>query len=172
VLEKFIKEIEFVNLISFFFVFVLWCYFSGVTVVVATPGRLLDHMLHTNSFNYSRVRWVILDEADRYQNTITKKSFISFFHFFFSLSVVPFHKHFVVFIREDCWIWDLRKTYCLSWRTSTVRHFPTCIDKPFFCQPRSIKYTWFSWNNSIQFFYSFHKQSKLTQNKFVEFKFT
>jgi ATP-dependent RNA helicase DDX31/DBP7 len=38
---------------------------KGVTVVVATPGRLLDHILHTSAFNYSHIRWLILDEADR-----------------------------------------------------------------------------------------------------------
>lgn len=37
----------------------------GVTILVATPGRLLDHLEHTQSFKVDRLRWVVLDEADR-----------------------------------------------------------------------------------------------------------
>lgn len=34
-------------------------------VVVATPGRLADHIRSTNTFNMSRIQFLILDEADR-----------------------------------------------------------------------------------------------------------
>jgi ATP-dependent RNA helicase RhlE len=37
---------------------------AGVEVLVATPGRLLDH-LHQRSVNLSRVEFLVLDEADR-----------------------------------------------------------------------------------------------------------
>ena len=37
----------------------------GVTVLVATPGRLLDHLENTASFRSHALRWVVLDEADR-----------------------------------------------------------------------------------------------------------
>jgi ATP-dependent RNA helicase RhlE len=37
---------------------------SGVEILVATPGRLLDHM-HQKSVNLSRVEILVLDEADR-----------------------------------------------------------------------------------------------------------
>jgi len=33
--------------------------------VIATPGRLLDHMNSTKSFNMNQLRWLVLDEADR-----------------------------------------------------------------------------------------------------------
>jgi ATP-dependent RNA helicase DDX31/DBP7 len=32
---------------------------------VATPGRLLDHLQKTSSFNIGKCRWLVLDEADR-----------------------------------------------------------------------------------------------------------
>lgn len=37
----------------------------GATIVVSTPGRLLDHLQHTQSFRRDRLRWLVLDEADR-----------------------------------------------------------------------------------------------------------
>ncbi|PRW60362.1 DEAD-box ATP-dependent RNA helicase 17 [Chlorella sorokiniana] len=38
---------------------------KGVTVLVATPGRLLDHLQNTKSFRTEDLRWLVLDEADR-----------------------------------------------------------------------------------------------------------
>ncbi|MES1907826.1 MAG: hypothetical protein MHM6MM_000867 [Cercozoa sp. M6MM] len=38
---------------------------KGVTALVATPGRLLDHMRTTQSFKYDRCGMLVLDEADR-----------------------------------------------------------------------------------------------------------
>ena len=38
---------------------------KGVTVLVATPGRLLDHLQSTAAFQTDALRWLILDEADR-----------------------------------------------------------------------------------------------------------
>ncbi|KAG1671883.1 hypothetical protein FOA52_003450 [Chlamydomonas sp. UWO 241] len=38
---------------------------KGMTIVVATPGRLQDHLDHTTSFRTADLRWLILDEADR-----------------------------------------------------------------------------------------------------------
>ncbi|PFX33563.1 putative ATP-dependent RNA helicase DDX31 [Stylophora pistillata] len=38
---------------------------KGVNVLVATPGRLLDHIEKTKSLELKRVQWIILDEADR-----------------------------------------------------------------------------------------------------------
>ncbi|KAF9434073.1 ATP-dependent RNA helicase dbp7 [Entomortierella beljakovae] len=38
---------------------------KGVNILVGTPGRLLDHLQNTKSFNIQSLRWLILDEADR-----------------------------------------------------------------------------------------------------------
>ena len=38
---------------------------KGIPILVATPGRLLDHLQNTFSFNVSKCRWLVLDEADR-----------------------------------------------------------------------------------------------------------
>ncbi|KAG5546975.1 hypothetical protein RHGRI_012866 [Rhododendron griersonianum] len=37
---------------------------KGISILVATPGRLLDHLKNTASFVYSNLRWIIFDEAD------------------------------------------------------------------------------------------------------------
>ncbi len=38
---------------------------KGINVLVATPGRLLDHILSTKSLTLNRVKWLVIDEADR-----------------------------------------------------------------------------------------------------------
>ena len=38
---------------------------KGVCLLIATPGRLLDHLRMTESFNVDNLRWLVLDEADR-----------------------------------------------------------------------------------------------------------
>ncbi|KAG1339238.1 hypothetical protein COCNU_04G015440 [Cocos nucifera] len=38
---------------------------KGISILIATPGRLLDHLKHTQSFVYTNLRWIVFDEADR-----------------------------------------------------------------------------------------------------------
>ncbi|KAI0566565.1 Helicase [Gracilaria domingensis] len=38
---------------------------KGISVLVATPGRLLDHLRNTRSFKFDSCEFLILDEADR-----------------------------------------------------------------------------------------------------------
>lgn len=38
---------------------------KGIPILVATPGRLLDHLQNTSSFEVGKCRWLILDEADK-----------------------------------------------------------------------------------------------------------
>lgn len=38
---------------------------KGVPIIVSTPGRLLDHLQNTSSFNVGKCRWLVLDEADQ-----------------------------------------------------------------------------------------------------------
>lgn len=38
---------------------------KGVSILVATPGRLLDHLKNTSSFQHTNLCWIIFDEADR-----------------------------------------------------------------------------------------------------------
>lgn len=38
---------------------------KGIVLLIATPGRLLDHLKTTESFTLTHLRWVVLDEADR-----------------------------------------------------------------------------------------------------------
>jgi len=49
---------------------------KGIPILVSTPGRLLDHLQKTSSFNVGKCRWLVLDEADRlmelgFEETIT-----------------------------------------------------------------------------------------------------
>ena len=38
---------------------------TGVNILVATPGRLLDHLNSTSGFLYKNLQCLIIDEADR-----------------------------------------------------------------------------------------------------------
>ncbi len=38
---------------------------KGVNLVVATPGRLLDHLQNTRGFVYKNLACLVIDEADR-----------------------------------------------------------------------------------------------------------
>jgi ATP-dependent RNA helicase DDX18/HAS1 len=38
---------------------------KGVNILVATPGRLHDHLANTRGFNYQRLQMLVIDEADR-----------------------------------------------------------------------------------------------------------
>ncbi len=38
---------------------------KGINILVATPGRLVDHLEHTTALDVSNVRWLVLDEGDR-----------------------------------------------------------------------------------------------------------
>lgn len=37
----------------------------GINIVVATPGRLLDHLQNSPDFLYKNLQCLIIDEADR-----------------------------------------------------------------------------------------------------------
>ncbi|KAI1615069.1 ATP dependent RNA helicase [Exophiala viscosa] len=50
---------------------------KGLNILVATPGRLVDHLENTKSLDVSNVRWLVLDEGDRlvdlgFEEDITK----------------------------------------------------------------------------------------------------
>ncbi|KAJ3411795.1 ATP-dependent RNA helicase dbp7 [Chytridiales sp. JEL 0842] len=50
---------------------------KGCTILVSTPGRLLDHLKTTQSFETGNLRWLVLDEADRllelgFENTLNE----------------------------------------------------------------------------------------------------
>ncbi|XP_070582015.1 ATP-dependent DNA helicase DDX31-like [Ptychodera flava] len=38
---------------------------KGINILVATPGRLVDHLENTETLKLNKVRWLVLDEADR-----------------------------------------------------------------------------------------------------------
>lgn len=40
-------------------------FFLGVNIIVATPGRLLDHLQNTPEFLYKNLQCLVIDEADR-----------------------------------------------------------------------------------------------------------
>lgn len=50
---------------------------KGVNILVATPGRLADHIENTERLDLSNIRWVVMDEGDKlmelgFEETITK----------------------------------------------------------------------------------------------------
>ena len=51
--------------------FLLWCMLlnrlrKGINILISTPGRLVDHIKSTKNIHFRQIRWLILDEADRW----------------------------------------------------------------------------------------------------------
>lgn len=51
--------------------FLLWCILlnrlrKGINILISTPGRLVDHIKSTKNIHFRQIRWLILDEADRW----------------------------------------------------------------------------------------------------------
>ncbi|KAM4663024.1 ATP-dependent DNA helicase DDX31 [Discoglossus pictus] len=38
---------------------------KGINILISTPGRLVDHIKSTKSIHFTRISWLIVDEADR-----------------------------------------------------------------------------------------------------------
>ncbi|KAJ9596853.1 hypothetical protein L9F63_012109, partial [Diploptera punctata] len=51
---------------------------KGITVLIGTPGRLLDHIEHTKALHLNKVNWLVLDEADRLLDMGYEKDVASF----------------------------------------------------------------------------------------------
>lgn len=65
---------------------------TGITLLVATPGRLLDHLKNTASFRYDRLQCVIFDEADRYDSHIAHCVWSCVWHSLHSLQLHGGHQ--------------------------------------------------------------------------------
>ena len=60
---------------------------KGVNVLVGTPGRVLDHLQHTQSLVVAHLQWLVLDEADR---CVRRQHYREAEHFFHA-SPIPTH---------------------------------------------------------------------------------
>lgn len=38
---------------------------KGINILISTPGRLVDHIKSTKNIHFSRIQWLVVDEADR-----------------------------------------------------------------------------------------------------------
>ncbi|CAH6788810.1 Ddx31 [Phodopus roborovskii] len=38
---------------------------KGINILISTPGRLVDHIRSTKNIHFSRLQWLVVDEADR-----------------------------------------------------------------------------------------------------------
>lgn len=38
---------------------------KGINILISTPGRLVDHIKSTKNIHFNRIRWLVVDEADR-----------------------------------------------------------------------------------------------------------
>lgn len=61
---------------------------KGITILIGTPGRLLDHARNTKCLTFEGLNWLVIDEADRllelgYEKDITR--FVFFVNSIFSV---------------------------------------------------------------------------------------
>ncbi|CAH1787054.1 unnamed protein product, partial [Owenia fusiformis] len=53
---------------------------KGINILISTPGRLLDHIQNTESLSLSRIKYLIIDEADRLLDMGFEKDVSSIVH--------------------------------------------------------------------------------------------
>jgi len=39
---------------------------KGINILIATPGRVIDHLQNTKNLSLEKVEWLVIDEADKY----------------------------------------------------------------------------------------------------------
>lgn len=42
---------------------------KGINILISTPGRLVDHIKSTKNIHFNQVRWLVVDEADRWASS-------------------------------------------------------------------------------------------------------
>lgn len=57
---------------------------KGITILIGTPGRLLDHAQNTKSISFKSLQWLIIDEADRmldlgYEKDIMRSGYLNIY---------------------------------------------------------------------------------------------
>jgi hypothetical protein len=57
--------IIFLEICAYIYIYIYIYTNKGVNILVATPGRLLDHLANTQGFNFQRLQILVIDEADR-----------------------------------------------------------------------------------------------------------
>lgn len=113
---------------------------KGMNILVCTPGRLLDHIKNTNSLSLSKVKWLVLDEADRQVECVdiiyisqTKTAvwlvcicctFIYIIKWLLHLSCIL-----------ECWILDMRRML----EKLSMPWIQTLIGKPYCSRPHWLK---------------------------------
>jgi len=69
---------------------------SGVEIVIATPGRLIDHLEQGNT-NLKRVTYLVLDEADRMLDMGCKSQLTFLFSLYCSIPMIFRLAHPIIF---------------------------------------------------------------------------
>ncbi|ETO16642.1 dead box ATP-dependent RNA helicase [Reticulomyxa filosa] len=62
---------------------------KGLSIVIGTPGRILDHMNNTKAFHFEQLQWLILDEADRLLDLGFEKDVQEILQFIRNRGMVP-----------------------------------------------------------------------------------
>ncbi|KAK4411269.1 DEAD-box ATP-dependent RNA helicase 27 [Sesamum angolense] len=90
---------------------------KGVNLLIATPGRLLDHLHHTKGFIYKNLKYLIVDEADRIMEENFEDDEANPRH----IAKVKFHSELLRFIKINCL--DIHEKQDQPKQTSTFFEF-------------------------------------------------
>lgn len=80
---------------------------KGINILIATSGRLIDHIHHTESLSLAKVKYLVIDEADRllemgYERSVTRYANVGSYVGTFLSTYFDHLSYFFLCLHNDC----------------------------------------------------------------------
>ncbi|CAO3597456.1 unnamed protein product [Absidia cylindrospora] len=111
---------------------------KGVNLLVSTPGRLLDHLQNTKSFDIRHLKWLVLDEADRLLDLGFEETLKSIMELIKERTSQPANNTFRQHLQSTVWPRARQTILCSATLRDDVKHLAgTALVDPVFVRGSS-----------------------------------